>query len=117
MALNKTPVYRNLRTRVTFFYLEYEDLIVVLLIAPVSFFVGSVFDRELFGIPMKLVLQWGIPAITVLLLLTFKYGKPRGYVDDWWRWQTRPHLYCGLERDSELAIPYVIDGSGNDRSL
>ena len=47
MALNKTPVYRNLGTRVTFLYLEYEDLIAVLLIAPVSFFLGSLFDREL----------------------------------------------------------------------
>ena len=41
MALTKTPVYRNLRTRVTFMYLEYEDLILVLLIAPLAFFVGG----------------------------------------------------------------------------
>ena len=56
MALNKTLVYRNLGTRVTFLYLEYEDLIAVLLIAPVSFFLGSFFERDLFGIPIKLVL-------------------------------------------------------------
>ena len=67
MALNKTPVYRNLRTRVTFLYLEYEDLIAVLLIAPVSFFLGSFFNRELFGIPIKLILQWGVPAVAVVL--------------------------------------------------
>jgi hypothetical protein len=65
MALNKTPVYRNLRTRVTFLYLEYEDLIAVLLIATIAFFVGGVFDRDLFGIPLKFLLQWGIPAITL----------------------------------------------------
>src|SRR5215510_11234976 len=65
---------------VTFLYLEYEDLIAVLFIAPVSFFVGSFFDREFFGIPMKLVLQWRIPVVTILLLLAFKYGKPRGYL-------------------------------------
>lgn len=110
MALSKTPVYRNLGTRVTFLYLEYEDLIVVLLIAPVAFFIGSLFDRELFGIPMKLVLQWGIPATTILLLLTFKYGKPRGYLGDWWRYQTRPHVYCGVEKDSRLNAPYITDG-------
>jgi hypothetical protein len=110
MALNKTPVYRNLGTRVTFLYLEYEDLIAVLLIAPLSFFVGSILDRELFGIPLKLVFQWGIPAMTIVLLLTFKYGKPRGYFRDWWRYQTRPHVYCGLERDSHLKHPYLIDG-------
>ena len=110
MALNKTPIYRNLGMRVTFLHLEYEDLFAVLLIAPVSFFLGSFFDRDLFGIPMKLVLQWGIPALTVLLLLTFKYGKPRGYLEDWWTYQTRPHVYCGLERDSQLNLPYLIDG-------
>jgi hypothetical protein len=110
MALNKTTVYRNLGTRVTFLYLEYEDLIAVLLIAPLSFFLGSIFDRELFGIPMKLVCQWGIPALTVVLLLTFKYGKPRGYLRDWWRYQTKPHVYCGMERDSQFTLPYIIDG-------
>ena len=46
MSLQRTPVYRNLRTRVTFLYLEYEDLLVVLLVAPVSFFIGSLIDRE-----------------------------------------------------------------------
>jgi hypothetical protein len=110
MGLQKTPVYRNLRTRVTFLYLEYEDLIIVLLTAPVSFFLGSFFDRELLGIPMKLVFQWGIPAVIVVLLMTFKYGKPRGYLGDWWRFQTKPHAYCGLERDSRLHIPYLTDG-------
>ncbi len=102
MPLNKTPVYRNLRTRVTFLYLEYEDLIAVLLIAPVSFFLG-----------MKLVFQWGIPAIAVVLLLTFKYGKPRGYLRDWWSYQTKPHVYCGLERDSQLDAPYLMDAEGD----
>lgn len=110
MALNKTPVYRNLGTRVTFLYLEYEDLIAVLLIAPLAFFLGSLFDRELLGIPMKLVFQWGIPATTVVLLLTFKYGKPRGYLADWWRYQTKPHVYCGLERDTHLNVPYISEG-------
>jgi hypothetical protein len=109
MALNKTPVYRNLGTRVTFLHLEYEDLMAVLLIAPVSFFLGSFFDRDLFGIPLKVVLQWGIPAASVALLLTFKYGKPRRYLVDWWRYQTKPHIYCGLERDSQLNLPYLID--------
>ena len=112
MSLNKTPVYRNLGARVTFLSLEYEDLIVVLLTAPVSLFLGSLFDRELFGIPMKLVFQWGIPAIAILLLLAFKYGKPRGYLGDWWTYQTRPHVYCGLERDSQLNVPYLMDIDG-----
>jgi len=110
MALTKTPVYRNLRTRVTFMYLEYEDLILVLLIAPLAFFVGGFVNRDLLGIPMNLVLQWGVPALTIALLLTFKYGKPRGYLRDWWAYQTKPHVYCGLEKDSQIDAPYLIDG-------
>jgi hypothetical protein len=110
MPLNKTPVYRNLRTRVTFMGLEYEDLITVLLMAPACFFLGGLFDRELFGVPIKLFLQWGVPVLTILLLLTFKYGKPRGYLRDWWCYQTKPHVYCGLERDSQLKTSYLQDG-------
>ena len=112
MPLNKTPVYRNLRTQVTFCYLEFEDLVVILLIAPLAFFLGSFFNRDLFGIPMKLVLQWGIPAIAVVFVVTFKYGKPRGYVGDWWTHLTKPHVYCGLEQDSQLNLPYLIDSEG-----
>jgi hypothetical protein len=90
-------------------YLEYEDLMVVLLIAPVAFFLGGFFEREIFGIPMKLVLQWGVPAITVTFLLTFKYGKPRSYLRDWWNYQTMPHVYCGIERDSRINTAYLIE--------
>ena len=108
MSLRCTPIYRNLRTRVTFIGLEYEDLAVVLLIAPVSFFIGSWFERELFGIPMKLLLEWGVPVFTILLLMTFKYGKPRGFLIDWWNYHTKPHVYCGLEPDSKITAPYLI---------
>jgi len=109
MSLQNTPVYRNLRTRVTFLGLEYEDLAVVLLIAPISFFAGSFFDRELLGIPMKLIFEWGVPVFTIFFLLTFKYGKPRGFLVDWWKFHTRPHVYCGLEPDSNVTGPYLID--------
>ena len=108
MPLNKTPVYRNLGARVTFLYLEYEDLIAVLLIAPVSF-----------GMPMKLVLQWEIPAAAVLLLLTFKYGKPRGYLGDWWRhlkFEASPSARTILADVDSYSQPsrdqYVIGGAG-----
>jgi len=110
MSLESTPVYRNLRTRVTFMGLEYEDLAVVLLIAPVSFFVGGLFDRELFGIPIKLLFEWGIPVLTVVLLMTFKYGKPRGFLSDWWTYHAKPHVYCGLERDLKITRPYLVEG-------
>ena len=105
------PCKRGRSTRSSLRYII-AAIIAVLFIAPVSFFLGSFFDRDLFGIPMKLVLQWGIPAVTILLLLTFKYGKPRGYLRDWWMYQTRPHMYCGLERDSQLNAPYLVATDG-----
>src|SRR5438094_6981069 len=52
-------------------------------------------------------------AVAVVLLLTFKYGKPRGYLRDWWSYQTKPHVYCGLERDSQLNAPYLMDAEGD----
>jgi hypothetical protein len=108
VSLNTTPVYRNLRTRVTFAGLEYEDLIVVLLIAPVSFFIGGFFNRELMGIPIRLLFEWGTPAATIVLLMTFKYGKPRGFLSDWWRYHTKPRVSSGLERDSKLTKEYLL---------
>ena len=85
MALNKTPVYRNLRTRVTFLYLEYEDLIAVLLIAPVSFFLGSLLRSRIVRHTDEARVAVGDSGgRPILLLLTFKYGKPRGYLRDWW---------------------------------
>jgi hypothetical protein len=47
--------------RVTFVGLEYEDLAVILLIAPISFFAGSLFDRELFGIRAAALFSWHEP--------------------------------------------------------
>jgi hypothetical protein len=91
-------------------YLEFEDLIVVLFIAPVAFFIGGLFDRDLLDVPMKLLLQWGAPAVTIVLLLTFKYGKPRGHLRDWWTHQTKPRIYCGIERDSGLNCSYLNEG-------
>jgi len=40
MALHVTPVNRNLQTRVTFMYLEFEDLFVVLGAAAVMNIIG-----------------------------------------------------------------------------
>jgi len=72
-------VNRNLQTRVTFMFLEFEDLFVVLGAAAVMNIVGHFVGGEIAGMPMNLVLQYGVPLFMVPVLMAFKYGKPRGY--------------------------------------
>ena len=55
MALDITPVYRNLRTRVTFLGLEAEDLFAILALAVVSNILGRLLNREMFGLPMNMI--------------------------------------------------------------
>ena len=45
MSLQTTPVYRNLQTRVTFLYLEFEDLFVVVILAVLFNILGRFLDR------------------------------------------------------------------------
>ncbi|MCI0624293.1 MAG: hypothetical protein L0387_22050 [Acidobacteria bacterium] len=75
MPLDTAPVYRNLQTRVTLLYLELEDLFVVMILAVVFNIVGRFMDRELAGIPMSLLLQYGVPMLSIPLLILFKYGQ------------------------------------------
>lgn len=109
MALDVTPIYRNLRTRVTFFGLEAEDLFVILAVAVVTNVLGRFLNREMFGLPMNMVLQYFVPILTVPALVLFKYGKQRGYLLDWVLFHTKPHVYSGLERDRELNREYTKD--------
>ena len=109
MALDVTPMYRNLGTRVTFFGLEAEDLFVILAVAVGMNILGRFLDREMFGLPMNMVLQYFVPVLSVPALMLFKYGKPRGYLLDWVLFHTKPHVYSGLERDRELNREYLKD--------
>lgn len=109
MALAVTPVYRNLRTRVTFFGLEAEDLFAILAVAVVMNVFGRFLNREMFGLPMNMVLQYFVPLLSVPALMLFKYGKQRGYLFDWVMFHTKPHVYSALERDRELIRPYLAD--------
>lgn len=109
MPLDVTPIYRNLRTRVTFFGLEAEDLFVILAVAVGMNILGRFLDREMFGLPMNMVLQYFVPVLSVPALVLFKYGKQRGYLLDWLLFHTKPHLYSGLEQDRELNREYIKD--------
>ncbi len=102
MALDVTPVNRNLHTRVTFMALEFEDLFVVLGLAAVMNVVSRFVDGG-----MSAVLQYGVPLGVVPFLMVFKYGKPRGYLRDLIAWYTRPRAYCAAARDRQLRASYV----------
>jgi hypothetical protein len=109
MALDVTPIYRNLRTRVTFFGLEAEDLFAILGVAVVMNIGGRFLNREMFGLPMNMVLQYLVPILTVPALMVFKYGKQRGYLQDWLLFHVKPHVYSALEQDPELTGEYIKD--------
>ena len=107
MALDVTPVYRNLRTRVTFFGLEAEDLFAILALAVVANILGRFLHRVMFGLPMNMVLEYVVPLLGVPSLMLFKYGKQRGYIQDWVMFHAKPHVYAALEKDRELTGDYL----------
>jgi hypothetical protein len=107
MALDVTPVYRNLRTRVTFLGLEAEDLFAILALAVVSNILGRFLNREMFGLPMNLIMQYLVPLLSIPALMLFKYGKQRGYLADWAMFHSKPHVYSALERDSRVVREYL----------
>ena len=107
MALEVTPVHRNLHQRVTFFYLEFEDLFIVIGLAAVMNIAGRFLGRDLYGIPLNIILQYVVPVVAVPVLMLFKYGKPRGYLRDLIVWHAKPHIYCGLEPDHELIEEFL----------
>ncbi len=102
MALDVTPVNRNLHTRVTFMALEFEDLFVVLGLAAVMNLVS-----RFVGGGMSAVLQYGVPLGVIPFLMVFKYGKPRGYLRDLIAWYTKPRAFCAAARDRQLRGAYI----------
>ena len=107
MAVTVTPVPRNLATKVTFLYMEFEDLFVILGLAVVMNMFGRFLQREMFGIPMNIFLQYVVPVLSIPALILFKYGKPQGYFQDWLMFHMKPHVYCALEPDSEQRVEYL----------
>jgi hypothetical protein len=107
MAFNVTQVHRNLAQRVTFLGLEFEDLFVVLGLAAFTNIFSRFFEREMFGIPMNVFLQYVVPALAVPFLILFKYGKPRRYLLDFIGYYSKPKVYCGLEPDTQQDREYL----------
>lgn len=107
MALTVTPVARNLTTKVTFLYLEFDDLFAILVLAVVMNMFGRFLHREMFGLPMGVFLQYVVPVLSIPALILFKYGKPRAYLRDWLTFHMKPHIYCALERDFDQRFEYL----------
>jgi hypothetical protein len=107
MPLQITPVNRNLQTRVTFMLLELEDLFVVLGAAAVMNVVGHFVGGEIAGMPMNLVLQYGVPLFMVPVLMAFKYGKPRAYIRGLALWYLKPRVYCAAAHDRMIRSAYL----------
>jgi len=116
MALEVTPVNRNLQTRVTLLALEFEDLFVVLGLAAVTNVIGHFVQGNLGGLPLSFVVQYGVPLSAVPLLMAFKYGRPRGYLRDLAAWYLKPRAYCALARDSRITRRYVIEKEKEDKA-
>src|SRR5690242_5470824 len=104
MALDVTPVNRNLHTRVTLMALEFEDLFVVLGLAAVM----NVISRFVSG-QLSAYLQYGVPLSVVPLLMVFKYGKPRGYLRDLFSRFTKPRTYCAVAADRQILTSYIAE--------
>jgi len=109
MSLRVSPVSRNLAMKVTFLFLEMEDLLALGFACAVSMIAGQfVFsDRYVFSIPMNwflvlIVLGLGVPALTL-----FKYGKPRKYLLDLLNWYGKPHSFCAHARDRKINTAYL----------
>ena len=107
MALEVTPVNRNLHQRVTFMGLEFEDLFVVLGVAALMNVVSRFVGGTVGGIPLRGLVQYGVPLSVVPVLMIFKYGKPRGYVRDLVFWYLKPRAYCALARDRAITRGYM----------
>jgi hypothetical protein len=106
-SLNITHAHRNLHTRVTFLYLEFEDVFVILGIAALTNVFGRFLHREIAGIPLNVFLQYVVPMLAIPSLIAFKYGKPRRYLFDFFEWHTKPRIYCGMERDAQQSVMYL----------
>lgn len=108
MALNTSPVSRNLRLKVTLLGLELEDLLVLMLAVCGAMLLGNFCfsDRYIFHIPMNyflplLVLLTGIPGVMLL-----KYGKPRGYLFDLVAHYAKPSQYSARTPEQSLKASY-----------
>jgi hypothetical protein len=112
MALNQTPVSRNLHASIKFLGLELEDLLYLGMAGVAALLIGQFVpyfsSRSIVGVPMNwfmflLVIVGGYGALAI-----FKNGKPPGYLGDYIAWHTKPHAYSAMGRDRQLTREFLI---------
>lgn len=111
MALEASPVSRNLNARTIFLGLEMEDFIAVMAVAICAMLFGQfVLPKTIIiGLPANWALMIGVLLVSIPGLTLLKYGKPQGYTADLLAWHTKPKAYCCLERDRSQTTPYIKD--------
>lgn len=112
MLLTTSPISRNLRTSVRILGMDFEDLMVVGIIAILTLIVsGFVLPRNLMilGLPGNWFCFLAVLLTSFPGLMAFKYGKPRGYLTDFLTWYLRPRERCALEPDSVLTGCYLAE--------
>jgi len=117
MPLRVSTVSRNLNAQIMFFGLEFEDLLIVIVLAVAGMLGGQFFfpDRYVFFLPMNWALFLSVVVTTVPALSLLKYGKPRGYTGALMKWYTTPRAYSGLEPERIQTSPYIRpDGDYED---
>ena len=109
MALQVSPVSRNLALKVTFMFLEIEDMLALAFACAVAMISGQFLftNRYIFSIPMNWFLVLAVLGLGVPSLVLFKYGKPRKYIVDLLAWYSKPHSYCALARDTQQTTTYL----------
>jgi ABC-type transport system involved in multi-copper enzyme maturation permease subunit len=111
MALRMSSVSRNLNAQVMFLGLEFEDLLVIIVLGVAGMLIGHFFfsDRYLFFLPMNWALLLIVIFTSIPGLMLLKYGKPRGYTGALFNWYTKPRAYSGLEPDTIQNVPYIAE--------
>ena len=113
MALDQTPVSRNLHASIRFLGLELEDILYLGMGGVAALLVGQFVPyfatRYVAGVPMNWAMFLFVIVGGYVALAIFKTGKPRGYLGDYVSWHTKPHAYSAMERDRQITCEYLID--------
>ena len=109
MALEISPLPRNISAKATWWIFEFEHLAIIGGLTVAGTFIGNHIHRQIGALPVSVILQFGIPLFSTIALALFQYGKPKRYLRHLLESLTKPKLYCALEKDREITQPYLID--------
>lgn len=99
--------------------LELEDMLFLAMACAIAMLVGQfVFpNRYMFFLPMNWFLMLMVVVLGVPGLVLFKYGKPRGYLQDLVKSLLAPRAWCALEPDSELTKAYIPETDNDEAGI